>query len=179
MITQDRLKELLRYDPETGFFTWVAPTNSRLSKGSIAGHKQKDGYIVIKLDGKSYRAHRLAFLYIDGIFPEVWVDHINGSRNDNRFSNFRKASISENMFNAGLAKTNKSGIKGVYCNANEGKWKAQIRANGSVHHIGTFTDIQEASAAVSKYRAMLHGEFANHGERPSYDAAMRAEREGS
>lgn len=99
MLTQDRLKELMRYDEETGILTRRVSTSSNARAGDIAGSKDKDGYLVIRIDKKLYRAHRLAFLYVYGRFPEEFTDHINGIRDDNRISNLREVTRQENMQN--------------------------------------------------------------------------------
>ena len=82
-LTQERLKELLHYDPETGYFTWKISPNNAVKVGSVAGTSMNN-YIRIIIDHKAYLAHRLAFLYMEGYFPEHEVDHINRIRDDNR-----------------------------------------------------------------------------------------------
>jgi len=89
MLTQERLKELLSYDPETGAFTWLLSPGPK-RKGEQAGSQHHSGYRFVKLDGKMYAEHRIAFLYVHGYFPEGDVDHINRIRNDNRPDNLRE-----------------------------------------------------------------------------------------
>lgn len=98
MITQDRLRELLHYDPDTGIFTRLVSTGWRGKVGDVAGYKNPDGYLVIMIDYKLYLAHRLAWLYTYGRFPEV-TDHINGVRDDNRIVNLREVTNWENAQN--------------------------------------------------------------------------------
>jgi hypothetical protein len=88
MLTQARLKELLHYNPDTGIFTWASAPNLSIVIGTEAGTGH-EGYIRIKLDGKSYLAHRLAFLYVDGYMPERQVDHKFGNTEDNRYRELR------------------------------------------------------------------------------------------
>ena len=99
MLTAERLRELLDYDPLTGEFRWRAATNRHICIGAVAGRVEKIGYRRIGIDGAIYAAHRLAFLYITGEMPKQ-VDHINGIGMDNRWSNLRQASqiASNNMF---------------------------------------------------------------------------------
>lgn len=113
MLTQERLKHLLRYNPETGVFTWlVLPKRTRSNKGDIFGTWDR-GYFVGQVDGVLYKLHRLAFLYMTGAFPPEQVDHINGVRSDNRWCNLRVCNNAENNQNRGRQANNKFGIKGV------------------------------------------------------------------
>jgi len=93
VLTQEKLKELLAYDSETGLFKWCVRVGKRIHVGSIAGHLDEiSGYIRITVQGKIYQAHRLAWLYVHGYFPETDVGHINKVRHDNRIENLREAS---------------------------------------------------------------------------------------
>lgn len=162
ILTQDRLKTLLPYDPDTGNFTRVKSKNQN-KVGSVAGSKEKFGYVSIKMDGKSYRANRLSFLYMTGCFPVGIVDHINGNPSDDRWCNLRDVDYSQNCMNSRTPKTNKSGVKGVCWDKRDKRWKAQIFVKGIKKHIGNFKDLISAELAVKKYRNEHHGEFANHG----------------
>lgn len=144
MLTQDRLKELLDYDKETGAFTRRVTRGWRATAGSTAG-TIKNGYVLIRIDGVKYSAHRLAFLYITGEFPPKHIDHKNGDRSDNRFTNLRHASRSLNNRNVRAYGT--SGIRGVHWNRASNKWHAQIKIDGKSRHIGSFTTEKEAAAA--------------------------------
>jgi hypothetical protein len=105
MLTAERLRELLDYDPETGRFIWRKdhPTAKHIKAGSVAGTKNGRGYWVIGVAGAKYVAHRLAWLYVTGEWPAHLVDHENGDRLDNRFANLREATDSQNNFNRGGA----------------------------------------------------------------------------
>jgi hypothetical protein len=154
VITAERLREVLDYDPETGVFTW-AKGGYGIFLGSIAGCKDK-GYIRIKVDGKIYGAHRLAWLYVNGTLPDGDIDHINRVRTDNRISNLRVASKAENAQNKSKYRNNKSGIVGVYWDNLSKKWRAQIRVNGIAVYLGCYRDIDEAKAARSEAKAKYH-----------------------
>ena len=154
MITAERLREVLDYDPETGVFT-RAKGGYGFFSGSIAGSKNK-GYIRIKVDGKLYGAHRLAWLYVNGTLPDGDIDHINRVRTDNRISNLRVASDAENAQNKSKYRNNKSGVAGVYWHKLTEKWAAQIRVNGVSIHLGCYRDIDEAKAARSEAKAKYH-----------------------
>lgn len=123
---QKFLKENLKYDPDTGIFTWLSSLGTA-SKGDVAGTETADGYKTIKIGGKTYRLHRLAFLYMLGVFPEKTVDHINGNRGDNRFSNLNDAGQSTNLRNSKISIRNKSGIVGVFWNKKENGWRSIVR----------------------------------------------------
>jgi HNH endonuclease len=89
IITRTRLKEFLHYDPETGVFTWLVKPCRNILAGSIAGNVMNEGYVMVKIDRKNYKAHRLAWLYVHGTFPPDQLDHINRGRADNRLCNLR------------------------------------------------------------------------------------------
>ena len=127
MITQSQLKELLHYDPETGVFTRLKSTTSNARICDIAGYKKQDGYLLIGINIKQYFAHRLAFLYMTGKFPQKQIDHINTIRDDNRWSNLREANNQQNSYNQTKYKNNKSGFKGVCWHKNKKKWQARSK----------------------------------------------------
>ena len=161
MITQSRLKEVLAYDFESGVFTWKVSRNG-IRDNKVAGAKNKHGYIYIQIDTKLHLAHRLAFVYMTGDFPENQTDHINGVRNDNRWRNLRPVTRSENLRNQAKAKNNRSGITGVSWEKRAGKWRAKIMANGKQKHIGYFDNLFEAVAA-RKSAELEHDFHPNHG----------------
>lgn len=126
MITQEQLKLILNYDPETGEFNWLVKPRNRASIGGVAGHLRKNGYREISIKGKKYYAHRLAWLYMTGSWPKEHIDHINGNPSDNRFCNLREATRSQNMHNQGVCSNNTSGYKGVCWHKSNQKWEACI-----------------------------------------------------
>jgi hypothetical protein len=162
MIDQKRLKELLHYDPETGHFTWKV-SRGRANARGVAGYSDTNGYVLIKIDGKNYSAHRLAFLYIEGAFPQCEVDHINHDRADNRWANLRPVTRDQNMRNIPRYKNNTSGITGVRWIVEMQKWRAQISVNGKYHHLGLFEDFNEA-VERRKLAEKEHGFHPNHGD---------------
>jgi len=157
MLTVDRLKELLTYDPETGRFTRVNSTGGRAA-GSDAGATDAPGHRTITVDGRKYRAARLAFLYMTGEWPKGDADHINGIRDDDRWSNLRDATRTQNLAN--MRSKGASGIKGATWVTEKSKWKAQIRIDGKNKHLGYFDAPQDASAAYAAAAQAAHGEFA-------------------
>lgn len=162
MITQEKLKEHLNYNPETGVFSWIKPTGDRVKPGYVAGCNKGD-YTIIRI-GKIYYAHRLAFLYMTGSFPKKHVDHINGSGRDNRWENIREVCPSENHKNRGISERNKSGSIGVFWSKSRLRWVARIKVNGKNIHIGQYVNIEDAKESRLKAE-LLHGFHVNHGKR--------------
>lgn len=163
MVTHERLLEVLNYDPSTGAFTWRFQISNRVSAGSIAGSFTDDGYICISLDGKRYRAHRLAWLYMTSVWPEFFIDHKDNNRSNNEWSNLRQATKSENNHNRVLNSNNSTGVKGVTQLRDSGKYVAVIKHNNITYRVGTFKTLDSAAEAIRLKREQLHDNFANHG----------------
>lgn len=144
-ITQKELKELLHYDPETGVFTWLKSRGS-CDSGVVAGTKV-NGYVKIRIHRRRYYAHRLAWLYVHGEFPPLWIDHVNRVRSDNRISNLRLSGPMENAQNRPILATNKSGIAGVNWHKVTGKWTAQISVGKKKIYLGVYDSLDDAEAA--------------------------------
>lgn len=154
----NHLSTLLSYDKDTGIFTWNVP-NGNKAKGSIAGTVMRNGYVRIGVNGKTYMAHRLAWMFSFGKFPIVFVDHINGIRSDNRILNLREASKAENTWNSSAYSNNRLGLKGVHFNSVDRKYIAQITVGGKRKCLGSFNDKYEAYEAYIKASKALHGNF--------------------
>lgn len=157
-ITQERLKELLDYDPDTGVFTWKISRKGIKKKIAGSMHKNK-GYLIIGLDSKDYKAHRLAFLYMEGYLPENDVDHIDRNRINNKWNNLREVSRSCNLRNCNISKINTSGITGVSWSKQLNKWKAQITILNKNISLGYFKDI--ADAATARWNSEVKHGFPN------------------
>lgn len=145
---QERLRELLDYDPETGVFVWKCKQHG-VTRGSVAGVTTNQGYKVICIQYIKYMAHRLAFVWMTGDCPDV-VDHINRNRLDNSWSNLRPATIALNSRNSGLRSDNTSGFKGVYWRRQNNKWAAKIEINKKTKSLGYFLTKEEAASAYKK-----------------------------
>ena len=143
-LTQAELKEFLHYNPFTGIFTWIKYTANSVKIGDNAGCVGSSGYIQIRLKGKKYAAHRLAFLYMTGKLPEEQADHINHIRIDNRWKNLREATNQENSKNMSMKNSNTSGVTGICWDRRAKKWQARIMVDGKNKHLGLFEDINWA-----------------------------------
>ncbi len=164
-LTQEYLKKCLTYDPDSGIFIWeIRPLchfNDRerqtkehicnmwnaIYAGTKAGYKDTQGYIVIGINSKLYKAHRLAWLYEKGYLPENKIDHLDRIRDNNRIINLREVSDTCSMQNTGNFKNNTSGVKGVSIHKKSNKWQVQIGIRGKNKHLGLFTNFEDAVLA--------------------------------
>ena len=167
-LTAERARELLAYDPATGELRWRSDCwtgrygrqlNAR--SGDVAGHPAKGGCRV-GVDGRSYLAHRVAWLITHGRWPSRQIDHANGNPEDNRLANLREATASQNQCNQGLGRNNTTGFKGV-TRYRDGRWAARIKRDGREHFLGYFNTPEDAHAAYCAAATRLHGDFANPG----------------
>ncbi len=161
MLSRERLQELLAYDPETGIFTWRT-ARPGVAAGSIAGSRRKDGYLRIGIDGKTYRSHRLAFLYMTGSFPSNQVDHIDHCKTNNRWCNLREVTSQENSRNIKRFKNNISGVTGVCWSREKKKWRSFIADSRRWIHLGYFKCLDDAKKARVRAEAR-YGFHKNHG----------------
>jgi hypothetical protein len=150
------------YNPESGTLTWVRKQRGR-PVGSRAGTPNKRGEILVQIDGKHYYAHRIAWVLQTGNWPKDMIDHANGNPSDNRWSNLREASASDNQHNKRVQKNNKSGIKGAHFCSRSKKFRAGIRFGGKYRHLGMFNTAEEAGRAYAKAAREQWGEFARDG----------------
>ena len=147
MLTQAEVKELLKYDPATGVFTWLVPRSSNSIKaGTVAGSLMHTGYVQIQIGKARYMGHRLAWLYVYGYFPENSIDHINRRRTDNRIENLREVSNSCNIRNSKPHSNNTSGVKGVCWAKRVQRWQADVKVNGRKIGLGRSKCFVEAVA---------------------------------
>jgi hypothetical protein len=155
-INSTLLREILKYDPDIGIFTW----NKKICKRTVIGKPAgclRNGYITINILGKRYQAHRLALIYVYGNCDSKDVDHINGIKNDNRISNLRLATRSENKQNQ-ISKqpNNKSGYTGVDWHKATKLWRATITTMRKQKHLGLFKTPEEAYATYVAAKRQLH-----------------------
>lgn len=165
MLTQERLKELLHYDEETGIFRRKKGLAAKgCSINSIAGCLTVRGYWKICIDRKQYAAHRLAWLYVFGYFPEKLIDHINGNRIDNRISNLRTVTSSENLQNMHFSKSNNktSKVLGVSWFARDKKWQSEIQVNKKRIYLGRYDSLEDAKNAYLEAKKIYHISHLKH-----------------
>lgn len=154
-LTAARLRELLHYAPETGVFTKRIKTG-KWPAGHVVGTPDRHGYTTIWVDGTVHRAHRLAYLYVYGRWPEGDIDHVNRVRSDNRIKNLRAATRSENCQNKGRQSNNVSGRTGVAWHSAAKQWEAYIWVQRSKTYLGTYPNIDDAIAARKAAEAVYH-----------------------
>ena len=152
----EALHTKFHYDPLTGQFT-------RRDNGRLVGYVHKSGYVKITLLGKEHRAHRLAFLYIEGRMPKN-IDHVNTNKADNRWCNLRECSHLENMQNQKIRSSNESGYRGVRYYARLNKYVARIRIGGKLKHIGYFDTLEQAVEAYQDMKVAMHPFYTKEGE---------------
>jgi hypothetical protein len=154
-ITAERLRDVLEYDLITGNFTWKVRTGPRGKPGASAGTLNTRGYYEISVDGRKYVSHRLAWLYVNGKWPKGEIDHVNGCRDDNRWSNLRDVSRALNTQNRRSASANNSnGLLGV--SRHGPRWRARIQVDGVVHRLGTYDSPMAAHGAYLIAKRRLH-----------------------
>lgn len=162
-ITAEYVRSLFDYDPNEGVLRWSEGKGSRAKAGDPAGTVNRDGYVIIHIDRKSLKAHRLAWLYVYGEWPCGMIDHKNRVKSDNRIANLRVSSPSQNAANIGLPSTNKSGYRGVFFDKKSGRWLASIQKDGRSIRLGLYDDKTDAMAVRASEDKRLNGEFANVG----------------
>jgi hypothetical protein len=156
-LTASRLRELFDYDPESGeFIRRIRAGNYPAGAIVIGTVEPKNGYRVMSVDNQTYKAHRLAWFHVHGEWPPCVIDHCDGNVQNNRISNLRAASFSQNAANR---KAHSSlGLKGV--RFENGRFKAIIRDNKRTRHLGVFDTAEDANQAYLLEAKKLHGEFA-------------------
>jgi HNH endonuclease/AP2 domain len=161
MLTQERLRELLHYDPDTGIFTRLVSRPGYNGKvGDTVGTIGKGGYLACSIDNKFHQIHRLAWLYMYGNFPFYDIDHIDGVTTNNRIDNLRDVPTAINCGNTRKPrKNNKSGLMGVHWRESHKKWLTSIRINKKIVWRGSFDCPIEAEKAYIAAKRKFHDGF--------------------
>lgn len=160
-VTATIARELIRvlaYNADSGLLYWTVNTAHNVKAGEEAGHKRKDGYIIVRFKGRAYLAHRLAWLLATGKWSKKALDHMNGNRGDNRLINLRQVSLSENQQNQRRAHRNsRSGFLGVVLACSKrNPWKAQIVVDGEQQYLGCFASAETAHQAYVAAKRKFH-----------------------
>lgn len=161
-ITQSDVINALIYDKDSGLFYWrnASGKHKEIPPNTLAGGKGFKGYWVIKLFGNVCKAHRLAWLYVYGKWPQNMIDHKDRNKLNNAIDNLREASPRENAVNSKIFITNKSGYRSVYWEKDRRMWGVSMRNNENKHiRIGRYKNLQEAVLASCEARNRLYGEF--------------------
>lgn len=178
-LTELYLRSILDYDPEAGIFRWKYRADMRPQwniryAGKVAGSKGQRGRIEIRIDGKSYLAHRLAWLFMTGHWPENEIDHKDIDPSNNTFSNIREATRRQNAANKKPYPQNTSGYMGVTFSRSSRKWMAMIKIDGKTTYLGVYKNIEDAANAYMEAAEKVHGAFVSHSARQILAAAVAA-----
>lgn len=157
------LRSRIMVNSDTGEIFWV-------STGRPAGSRRPDGYIRLNVSGATVMAHRAIWAWVNGAWPRLFLDHIDGNRQNNSISNLREVTEAESQKNLGVYKTNKSGFPGVYWSKANSRWMATVQINRRRVYVGCFVSAHEAFEARLKAQ-MAANYHPNHGSRPSWEAS--------
>ena len=156
---------MFNYDKSSGVVTRLISNSNAVKVGDIVGSVSSSGHLVVYIFGRSYKLHRIIWVYLYGHAPKGQIDHINGDRADNRASNLREVSNLDNCRNQKIRKTNKSGVMGVCWHKRRCKWQSNIMNNdGEFEYLGIFTSMFEAICA-RKSAEIKYGYHTNHGRK--------------
>lgn len=157
MPTQERLRELLDYDKETGVFRWKVARGGRAQAGAVAGSVKPIGYSMIFIDSVSWFAHRLAWVYVHGTEPVGEIDHIDGNSLNNAIANLRDVPpcINKQNVRESSPKRRNGRLLGAFKSAG-GRWRAQIVLNGKSKHLGCYATEEEAHEAYLAEKRQIH-----------------------
>lgn len=163
-LTQELLRELIEYSPDTGVFVWrrrdgARPEWNNRYAGHVAGYFRPDGYVILSFYKQRYLAHRVAWLYVHGHWPADEIDHADGDPSNNRLANLREATAQQNNRNRAPNRTTGSGIKGVGWYRVTKRWMAQIKVNRKKIWLGYHVRFEDAVAARRAAEARYFGEF--------------------
>lgn len=137
----------------------------RIKTGKLAGcYKRPDKYGIVSINGKYLLIHRAVWIYHNGEIPDnMFIDHIDCDKTNNRIENLRLVSKAQNAFNSNVRKDNVSGVKNVRWNEATKSWRVKMTLDGKTRHFGLYATLEEAAAVAHAMREKHHGQYANHG----------------
>jgi hypothetical protein len=155
----DELSQCINYDPVTGLGTWLKTLSPAALSGSIVGgSRNSSGYMQFQYQKKRYLTHRVFWFLQTCTDPKnLEIDHIDGNKINNKFSNLRLASSAQNSHNWKISRQNKSGCRGVCLDKKSKKWRAYIMFYGKQIHIGMYFNFEQAVAARQAKELELYG----------------------
>ena len=162
LLSAKRARELLIYNKRTGVLRWRVRV-SNVVAGAMAGCRHSGGYRRVRIDGRSYQAHRVIWLIVEGEWPASQIDHEDHIRDNNRWSNLSEATHLENGRNQKLNDNNASGVAGVHWAKKDSRWRAYISIKGKRIHLGSFTS-KKAAIAARRKAEKKYGFHKNHGK---------------
>jgi len=162
ILTPDEIRELFSYDPETGLLSWAKQGRGRVV-GKPLTCRTVEGYVIVRVHGRAYMAHRLIWAHVHGVSPTLQIDHINQCKHDNRSSNLREVSDKQNHENISHNRNNTSGRRGVSWNTGSEKWQVHIRHHRKSINIGLFDNLEQAAdaRAAAERKYFSHRPLAN------------------
>ena len=153
--TQDQVRAVLDYEPETGRLSWKISRPNGVKAGDRAGNVHHSGYRRVSTCGGRFSEHRLIWLHVHGEWPEHLVDHINGVKTDNRLANLRHVVKSVNCQNQKRAhRDSDTGYLGVHRRKNV--FVAQITTGGVYQYLGRHATAEKASEVYLNAKRQLH-----------------------
>jgi hypothetical protein len=164
------VRNFLDYSPSDGLLTWkISKGAAKVGRvaGCLARNARGYSWLQVRISGRLYAAHRLAWMHYYGQNPDGEIDHVNQNATDNRIDNLRVVTHAENARNQPMKRTNTSGITGVYWESRTAKWRAEVKVDGKKSRLGRFENIQDAASAVVEFRAKT-GFTLNHGAEKRY-----------
>jgi hypothetical protein len=161
-LTAEYVRQIFEYNPITGILIWKIKPAKYINPGTKAGNIDSRGHMTVRIRGKGYLIHRIAWLYMTGSWPDQEIDHIDRNRANNSWANLREATSTQNQYNSSKHKDNTTGFKGVCYHKRDRKYTAQIMKSGKLLHLGYFNTPEEASKAYNEASKQLHGVF-GHG----------------
>ncbi len=154
-LTSNKLKEVASYDPETGLFFRLVKV-SNVSAGNVLPKPSRNGYFRMRIDGRLYYMHRLAWLYVNGAWPKNLIDHVDGIKTNNKIDNLREAAFFENFQNITIKSKAASGLRGAYLDKASGRWQSKILFRGKRISNGYFDTAELAHAAYVEAKRRHH-----------------------